>query len=408
MSGWLKAIIFLSGSVVGGLAVSFLVVVWRPELLLAVRSPDSAAAPLTEPIIAERETSALEPTRSASERPQPLTPAVSGAVTIASYAPAVSLAAPAVVNIYTARVVTERVPGNFWQGPLGELIPRYRRRVQQSLGSGVIISADGQVVTNHHVIDGAAAIQIQLADGRSVEASIVGSDPDTDLAVLRIELGNLPVIRFGRSDFLQVGDVVLAIGNPIGLSQTVTQGIVSATGRDQLGIATFENFIQTDAPINVGNSGGALINARGELVGINTAVLARDLGVEGIGFAIPVNLVRGVIKEINEQGRVIRGWLGASFEPVDPASARALGLERGGARVMRLYNGSPAQRAGLRPGDIIIGMDDTPIGNDREALLRVAATPPGTTVKFDVQRSNQRGQLEIEITEAPQAVRPRR
>jgi len=419
MSGWLKASIFLAGSVVGGLAAAFLLVLWRPELLSALRGvePSSLVSPeSSDPSAAEVEaaqgigarSSESAPRRADANRPTPLTPSVSGAVTIASYAPAVSQAGPAVVNIYTARVVTERVPGNFWQAPLGELIPRYRRRVQQSLGSGVIVNASGQVVTNHHVIDGASSIQVQLADGRVAEASVIGSDPDTDLAVLKIELGNLPVIRLGRSDFLQVGDVVLAIGNPIGLSQTVTQGIVSATGRDQLGISTFENFIQTDAPINFGNSGGALVNTRGELVGINTAVLARDLGVEGIGFAIPVNLVRGVVKEIIDKGRVIRGWVGASFETVDPITARNLGLERGGARIVRLYNGSPAQRAGLRPGDILLGIDDTAVSTDREALLRVAGTAPGTTLTLSVQRDNQRGNVEVAVVEAPQITRPRR
>jgi len=411
MSGWLKASIFLAGSAVGGLAAAFLFVLWRPELLPELRE----WAPTPTSVTAANGAASADPSMPPapepaprSERPQPLTPSVSGAVTIASYAPSVSQAAPAVVNIYTARVVTERVPGNFWQGPMGELIPRYRRRVQQSLGSGVIVNASGQVVTNHHVIDGASSIQVQLADGRVAEATVIGSDPDTDLAVLKIDLGNLPVIRLGRSDFLQVGDVVLAIGNPIGLSQTVTQGIVSATGRDQLGISTFENFIQTDAPINVGNSGGALINTRGELVGINTAILARDLGVEGIGFAIPVNLVRGVVKEIIDNGRVVRGWLGASFETLDPATARTLGLERGGARIIRLYNGSPAQRAGLRPGDVLLAIDDTPVNTDREALLRVAGTAPGTTLNLELQRANQRGNVEVAVIEATQITRPRR
>jgi serine protease DegS len=400
MSAWLKASVFLAGSLVGGLAVAFLVVAWRPDLLLALRGMPVA----TEPVPAERAESdpaGIEPPSPSATRPPPLTPSVNGAVTIASYAPSVSQAAPAVVNIYTARVITERVPGNFWQAPLGELIPRYRRRVQQSLGSGVIVNAAGQVVTNHHVIKGASSIQAQLADGRIAEATVIGSDPDTDLALLKIELDNLPVIRLGRSDFLQVGDVVLAIGNPIGLSQTVTQGIVSATGRDQLGISTFENFIQTDAPINFGNSGGALINTRGELVGINTAVLARDLGVEGIGFAIPVNLVRGVIKEIVDKGRVIRGWLGAGFETLDAGSARALGLTEGGVRIVRLYNGGPAQRAGLRPGDILLSIDDAAIKSDREALLRIASTTPGTTLTLQVQRANQRGEVQVAVAEAP-------
>ncbi len=400
MSGWIKASVFLAGSVVGGLAVAFLVVMWRPDLLLAMRGEAATINAAAETAMSDADDRSAA-SSAPSSRPAPLTPSVSGAVTIASYAPSVSQAAPAVVNIYTARVITERVPSNFWQAPLGELIPRYRRRVQQSLGSGVIVNPVGQVVTNHHVIKGASSIEVQLGDGRIAEASVIGSDPDTDLALLKIELDKLPVIQLGRSDFLQVGDVVLAIGNPIGLSQTVTQGIVSATGRDQLGISTFENFIQTDAPINFGNSGGALINTRGELVGINTAVLARDLGVEGIGFAIPVNLVRGVIKEIVEKGRVIRGWLGARFETLDAASARALNLTEGGVRIVRLYTGGPAQRAGLRPGDILLSINETPVTSDREALLRIAGTAPGTTLSLQVQRANQRGQVEVTVVEAP-------
>ncbi|MFO1426958.1 MAG: trypsin-like peptidase domain-containing protein [Steroidobacteraceae bacterium] len=230
-------------------------------------------------------------------------------------------AAPAVVNVYTARVVTERVPRNLFEDPFGELGPRYRQRVERSLGSGVIVDDLGHIVTNHHVIADADSIRVQLADGRVANAKIVGRDPDTDLAVLQVALPRLPVMPLGRSDQLRVGDVVLAIGNPIGLSQTVTQGIVSATGRGQLGVATFENFIQTDAPINVGNSGGALINAAGELVGINTAVIAKNLGVEGIGFAIPVNLVRGVLGEIVAR-RVVRGWIGIVPEDIDEEQAR--------------------------------------------------------------------------------------
>ena len=410
MAGWTKAVVFLAGSLIGGLAAAFLLILWRPELLTQIRGATVAKEAILDTAPADEAATAPAQPASRQERPgpPPLTPAVSGAVTIASYAPSVSQAAPAVVNIYTRSVVTERVPGNFWQTPLGELIPRYRRRVQQSLGSGVLVNSNGQVVTNHHVVDGAASIQVQLADGRVAEASVIGSDPDTDLAVLKIELSNLPVIRLGRSDFLQVGDVVLAIGNPIGLSQTVTQGIVSATGRDQLGISTFENFIQTDAPINLGNSGGALINTRGELVGINTAVLARDLGVEGIGFAIPVNLVRGVVKEIIDKGRVIRGWVGVSFETLDPASARELGLNRGAARIVRLYNGGPAQRAGIRPGDILLAIDETEVTSDREALLRVAGSAPGAKLTLQLQRGTQRGEVEVDVIEAPQVTRPRR
>ena len=324
-----------------------------------------------------------------------------------SYSAAVRLAAPAVVNIYVARVVAERVPYNFLQDPFGEFWPRYRRRVEQSLGSGVIVDPSGQIVTNHHVVADADQIQVQLADGRVAEAKVVGRDPDTDLALLRIDLPDLPSIRLGRSDALAVGDIVLAIGNPIGLSQTVTQGIVSATGRAQLGLATYENFIQTDAPINVGNSGGALINNRGELVGINTAVIAKTLGVEGIGFAIPVNLVRGVINEINTRGRVVRGWIGIATDTVDEARAKSLGLPAAGVVIVRMTSNSPAQRAGLRPGDLILSIDGKAPKDAREVLLRIADTTPGEPLKIEWQRGAEKGDAQVIVDEAPQQVRGR-
>ena len=259
---------FLAGSVVGGLALAFVVVALRPDLIQGgiMPAPPAATAPSapsgppqTEPAAPAAPVAAVPPAR-------------------VSYADAVERAAPAVVNVYTARVVTERVfPSTIQE--LFDFLPRYRRRIERSLGSGVIVDEQGHIVTNHHVIAKADAIRVQLADGRVADARIVGRDPDTDLAVLKIDLKPLPVVTFGRSDRLRVGDVVLAIGNPIGLSQTVTHGIVSATGRGQLGVATFEDFIQTDAPINFGNSGGALVDANGALVGINTAIVAKNLGV---------------------------------------------------------------------------------------------------------------------------------
>ena len=317
MSGWQKAAIFVSGSVIGGLALAFLgllgAYLWRPELLAAL-SRDRSSPPPEFPA-----NLGVDPGPVDNEIPSEPAPIVAPTTrdAAASYSAAVRIAAPAVVNLYVTRVATEPVLRSFLEDPFGEFAPRYRRRVEQSLGSGVILDPSGQIVTNHHVIDDAAAIRVQLADGRSAQADIIGRDPDTDLAVLKIDLPDLPSIRLGRSDALSVGDVVLAIGNPIGLAQTVTQGIVSATGRDQLGIATFENFIQTDAPINPGNSGGALVNTRGELIGVNTAIIAKSLGVEGIGFAIPVNLVRGVVNEIVTRGKVLRGWIGVGTETID-------------------------------------------------------------------------------------------
>jgi Do/DeqQ family serine protease len=413
-----SSLVFLAGSVVGGLALAFLIVAFHPGLLpgigpaapspaaLANQTPVAAAAPAG---IAAADDGAGTPPDAGAASPSP-GPVASGPPAAAplppgvpSYAPAVQRAAPAVVNIYTARVVTERVPRNPFEDPFGELGPRYRQRVERSLGSGVIVDGDGHIVTNHHVIADADSVRVQLADGRVADATVVGRDPDTDLALLRIGLRKLPTMPLGRSDQLRVGDVVLAIGNPIGLSQTVTQGIVSATGRGQLGVATFENFIQTDAPINVGNSGGALINATGELVGINTAVIGKNLGVEGIGFAIPVNLVRGVLNEIIAKGRVVRGWIGVVPEDIDDGQARQLGLARGGVVVTNLYVGSPAQAAGLRPGDVVLEVGGTEVGSAQEVLARVAQARPGSKLALKVQRGREVAEVPIEVTERPRA-----
>ena len=298
-----------------------------------------------------------------------------------SFADAVARAAPAVVNIYTARVVSTAAPSTNLQPLFEQNLPAVRHRVESSLGSGVIVDATGHIVTNHHVIKDASEIRVQLADGRVATPKVVGADPDTDLAVLRIELPDLPAMSLGRSDELRAGDVVLAIGNPLGLSQTVTQGIVSAIGRGSLRLATFADFIQTDAAINFGNSGGALIDADGQLVGINTAVLAQTLGTEGIGFAIPVNLVRGVVGEIVDHGRVRRGWLGVHVqgEPNRRFSAPVIGA---------IDPGSPAQRAGLRVGDLITEVNGRQVLTDQEALTQVAALAPGSNVEIHVRRDD--------------------
>ena len=370
MPRWLT---FIIGWVVGGLALAFIIVALRPQLLthIQVAPPILAAAPSAP---------------------------IAGHVT---YADAVQRAAPAVVNIYTARLVTERVAPSGLDQLFGNFLPRYRQRVERSLGSGVIVDASGHIVTNHHVIANADSIKVQLADGRVADARIVGRDPDTDLAVLHIDLSPLPVVTFGRSDRLRVGDVVLAIGDPIGLSQTVTHGIVSATGREQLGIATFEDFIQTDAAINFGNSGGALIDTSGALVGINTAIVAKNLGVEGIGFAIPVNLVRGVLNDIVAHGRVIRGWIGIVPEDVSDAQAAQLGLARGGVLISNLYVGSPAQQAGLQPGDILLAIDGAPLKSAQETIASIAARQPGTMLTIRCLRGTQTLELHARVAEPP-------
>lgn len=311
-----------------------------------------------------------------------------------SFADSVARAAPAVVNIHTARVVNAPATPAPARPMYEQNLPAVRRRVESSLGSGVIIDAAGHVVTNLHVIRGAVEIRVQLADGRVAEPQVVGADTDTDLAVLKIDLPDLPVMPTGRSDELRAGDIVLAIGNPLGLSQTVTQGIVSAIGRGNLRLVTFADFIQTDAAINFGNSGGALIDADGDLIGINTAVLAQQLGTEGIGFAIPVNLVRGVVAEIIEYGHVRRGWLGVQVvgDPARRFSAPVIGV---------IDRGSPAERAGLRPGDLILELNGRRILTDQEALTQVAALLPGSEIEIRFRRGDQTRTARATLVQRP-------
>jgi Do/DeqQ family serine protease len=371
---WGGALAFVAVSIATGLAVAFLLVAFLPDLI----------RPRAQPA------------------PAPALPAATVAGPArASYSDAVQAAAPAVVNIYTARLVTERVAPSSLEEMFGDFWPRYQQRIERSLGSGVIVDAQGHIVTNHHVIANAEAINVQLADGRTADARIVGRDPDSDLAVLIVDLKPVPVATFGRSDRLKVGDVVLAIGNPIGLSQTVTHGIVSATGRQQLGLASFEDFIQTDAAINVGNSGGALVDTQGALIGINTAIVAKSLGVEGIGFAIPVNMVRGVLDDIVARGRVVRGWIGIVPQDVNEQQARQFGLPRHGVLLANLFVNSPALKAGLQPGDMILEIDGTPVQSARDAIARVAAIRPGAHVTLVVWRNAQRITARAQVIERP-------
>jgi len=327
-------------------------------------------------------------------RPQ-LLPALEGRAPVAgqpaSYADAVDISAPAVANIFTRRLTAAT-----------DATEAGRFQLHTSLGSAVIIDTEGYLVTNYHVVAGAAEILLQLADGRMANPDVVGVDSETDLALLKVDLGPLPAITLGRSEQLRIGDVVLAIGNPYGLSKTVTQGIVSATGRGLLGLLTFENFIQTDAAINEGNSGGALINSLGELVGINTAVLAQDAGTEGIGFAIPVDLVRGVVDEIKKHGRVIRGWLGMLPEDLSRAESAALGLDPNiGIYLSSIVADGPAAIAGLQRGDVILGIDGEPIRSRQEALLLVARMNPGEQVEVDGWRNGERFSATLTVAERP-------
>lgn len=332
---------------------------------------------------------------------------VGAAATPSSYAEAVLRAAPAVVNIYTAKQVAEpRHP--FFDDPrlrrfFGERGEQPRQRLETSLGSGVVISSKGYVLTNNHVIQGADEIQVLLSDGRSTAALVVGTDPETDLAVLRVGLQELPAVTLGRSQSLRVGDVVLAIGNPFGIGQAVTQGIISATGRSQLGLATIENFIQTDAAINPGNSGGALINAQGEVVGINTAIFSRTGGSLGIGFAIPISLARGVFKGIVEDGRVIRGWIGIQVQSLTPELASSYGLDASahGVVVADVLRDGPAARAGLAPGDVVQNINGKPIADIQELLTIITAQRPGATIVVSGVHSGAAFRRRVPVEERP-------
>jgi len=321
------------------------------------------------------------------ERQLPATAASPTAPAPLSYANAVKLAAPAVVNIYTTKIVTRRAHP-FFDDPairrfFGDSALPPQKRLETSLGSGVIVSEQGYIITNHHVIDQADEILVALNDERTAPASVVGADPESDLAVLKISLSDIPSITIGHSDTMQVGDVVLAIGNPFGVGQAVSQGIISATGRSQLGIATFENFIQTDAAINPGNSGGALINTNGELIGINTAIFSQSGGSQGIGFAIPVDLAKNVMKQIIEHGQTTRGWLGVEIQTLTPALAESFGLEDAkGVVIAGIIRGGPADHAQLMAGDIITRINDHQVSDSTSALNLIAQTPPETEIKL--------------------------
>jgi Do/DeqQ family serine protease len=381
-----SALLFVLKASVVGLAAAFVLLLWRPELILPPEQPPTTVEVLES----------APNTSSPGQGPY-------------SYAAAVEKAAPAVVNINTAKVVTVR-PNPFFDDPvfrqfLGrnlEDMVRPQQRVETSLGSGVIFSERGFVLTNHHVIRDADAIQVSLRDGRTAEAKVVGSDPDTDLAVLKINLNKPPVITLGHSERVRIGDVVLAIGNPFGVGQTVTMGIVSATGRNKLGINTFENFIQTDAAINPGNSGGALVDAEGNLIGINTAIFSRSGGYQGIGFAIPTSIARKTLEEIIEHGRAVRGWLGVEAQAITPEIARSLGLKSAqGVIVTAISRNGPAHKAGIQPGDIITAIDGKKIGEAREAMLAILSRRPGSKIALTVLRDGKEMMLEAIAVERP-------
>jgi S1-C subfamily serine protease len=368
--GWLR---WISPWVALGLAAALAWVLLRPA---PEEAPAAAAAPGASAVA---ETEAREDAPAVATAPPQFV----------SYADAVDAAAPAVVNINTERrVVVPSVAGLPPQLAqlFGDVWPDYRERVERSLGSGIIYDVHGHVVTNYHVIARASQIQVQLKDARTAPAALVGVDRDTDIAVLKIGLGTLPIMPLGRSDRLRVGEPVLAIGNPLGLGQTVTQGIVSATGRGQLGVNAFENFIQTDAAINFGNSGGALVDATGKLVGLNSVIAGRQAGIEGIGFAIPVDLVRGVVDAIIRDGRVVRGWIGVVPRDLTPAEIERTGVPEGSVLVRFVYENSPADTQGVAGNDVITQVNGKPLRGAQDLLARVATLKPGQPVRLRLWR----------------------
>jgi serine protease DegS len=381
-----KLILFIAQAIVVGLALAFLLTLFWPGLL-------------------RREATSIEVRETNGFTVQP----AAGPV---SYAAAVEKAAPAVVNINTAKVVSVQ-PNPLFKDPFfqqffgrGQNLPR--KQIERSLGSGVIFSDQGYILTNHHVIGGADAIQVFLRDGRNATAKVIGGDPETDLAVLKIDLKNLPAITLGKSDHVRIGDVALAIGNPFGFGQTVTMGIVSATGRYALGINTFENFIQTDAAINPGNSGGALVDAHGNLIGINTAIFSQTGGSVGIGFAIPTSIAKGVMEQIIAHGRPLRGWLGIEAQALTPELLEAFGLKKGteGLVITTLYRNGPAHKAGIEPGDVLVAIDGKKAGDAREVLMAISSHKPGERIKLDILREGKPLTIEAIAGERP-ATQPR-
>ncbi|GAB4488988.1 MAG: DegQ family serine endoprotease [Thermodesulfovibrionales bacterium] len=318
---------------------------------------------------------------------------------------------PAVVNISSTKTV--RIPGfqsPFFEDPFfrrffgDEFGPfqRPREHKQSGLGSGVIVDKDGYILTNNHVIRDADEIRVKLSDKREFKGKVIGTDPKTDLAVIKIDSNHLPVVKLGDSDKLKVGETVIAIGNPFGLNQTVTSGIVSATGRANVGIADYEDFIQTDAPINPGNSGGALVNVRGELIGINTAIFSTSGGYQGIGFAIPSSMAKVVMDNLIHKGKVVRGWLGVSIQPVTPDLAKQFGIKDDkGALVGDVVEESPAEKAGIQRGDVIIEFDGKEVHDPSSLRNSVAGTPPGRKVAVKIMRDGKMQKVDVTIAELP-------
>jgi serine protease DegQ len=325
--------------------------------------------------------------------------------TVGSYRDAAGRAMPAVVNILTSKALPQNHPllrDPFFRKFFGDRPSRDEQ--QLSLGSGVIVSPDGYILTNNHVVASADEIEVVLADGRKAPAKVVGTDPETDLAVIRIAAKNLPVIVLGHAEQARVGDVVLAIGNPFGVGQTVTMGIISAVGRNNLHINQFENFIQTDAAINFGNSGGALIDTSGNLIGINSAIYSQTGGSVGIGFAIPVTTAKSVMEAIIKNGQVVRGWIGIESQDITPELAESFGLGRqSGAIIAGVVHNGPADRAGMRPGDILLAVQGKDVADTNQMLTLIAQLAPGAKAKMTVMRKNRQSTVDVMVGKRPRA-----
>lgn len=327
---------------------------------------------------------------------------------ITAFSDIVKAVSPTVVNISTTKTVRRRFSPfeHFFDSPFGDFFEPFRRPrrwKEQSLGSGVIVSSDGYIITNSHVVDKADEIKVTLYDKREFKGKIVGTDPKTDIAVIKIPAENLPAIKWGDSDKLQVGEFVLAFGNPYGLSHTVTMGIVSALGRANVGVADYEDFIQTDAAINPGNSGGPLVNIKGELVGINTAIFSKTGGYQGIGFAVPSSIAKAIMPQLIKEGKVTRGWLGVTIQNVTPELAKEFGLKKStGALVTDIFKGSPAEKAGLKRGDIILEINGKKVRNVEFLRNKIAQSKVGSTIRLKILRDEKTVFLEATITEFPE------
>jgi serine protease DegQ len=386
------------------LGVWFVAALFRPDALPPSLQPWRALADAPAQPAPGSTPPASTPDPAASALPAP--PATG------SYSDAAGRAMPSVVNIFTTARVSPRERNSMLEDPFfqfffGDRAPGGRgdgsgRQRPASLGSGVIVGASGYIVTNAHVVDSAAQIEVALSDGRRAPATVVGSDPDTDLAVIKTDLGDLPAIRIGDTSKVRVGDVVLAIGNPFGVGQTVTMGIVSALGRNQLGVSAFENFVQTDAAINPGNSGGALIDAQGNLLGINTLIFSRSGGSQGIGFAIPAETVRQVMDQLIASGQVVRGWLGVETQDLTRTLADSFGIGAGGgALVAGVVRGGPAESGGIRPGDVVVAIEGKPVGDASALLNSVAALKPGSNAAITVVRDRRETKLTVKVGTRP-------